>query len=140
MGTVQIELTSKFIDDVYEALLTFINKKCENNQDASFKLDLHHTRVSKVRNGTRNLTQGDLLRIGRMLQVGLNLESWNVAKTKVYRDIEEMVIELKVSKNAFMVVDDAGIGKTFSAKSISKDFLNVFYLDCSQCKTPVYPV
>lgn len=34
-----------------------------------------------------------------------------------------------------MIVDDAGIGKTFCAKIIVRNMTNAFYVDCSQAKT-----
>jgi hypothetical protein len=69
--------------------------------------------------------------------LGITIEDrkWNVAKTDVFCMIEEDVQFCKAYAKAKICVDDCGIGKTFTAKYLSRTIKNCFYVDASQAKT-----
>ena len=81
------------------------------------------------------LKDSQWLNIGRELNVSLNERKWNVAKTKVFRMIEEDVRFCQEFGKSKICVDDCGIGKTFTAKYLAKTLRNCFYVDASQAKT-----
>lgn len=92
---------------------------------------------SRLKNGEtdRILSDSAWLTIGRKLDVQPNSRRWNVARTEVYTQIEENLHFCQEFSKSMMLVDDAGIGKTFCAKIIVRNMTNAFYVDCSQAKT-----
>lgn len=83
----------------------------------------------------RLISEGQLLQIGRELNINLREQNWQIVRTKVYENIEGSIHFCKEFSSSMMLVDDCGIGKTFSAKAIVKQMKNAFYADCSQAKT-----
>lgn len=75
------------------------------------------------------------LQIGRELGISPTERKWNIAKTRVFERIQEEVMFCKTNAKAMMLVDDCELGKTFTAKHLSKTVDNCFYIDCSQSKT-----
>lgn len=73
------------------------------------------------------------LNLGRELNVSPTERKWNIAETYVFREIRDQVIFCKENAKANMLADDCAIGKTFTAKYLSKTIENCFYIDCSQC-------
>lgn len=128
----EIKLTELYREAVYSA----IREVKGTNKEVGVKLGLEETRVSRVRNFKGNLTDETLLRVGKDLGVPPSGVEWQVARTKIYRSIEEMIIAAKSHQASFALVDSAGSGKTFSARHIAREYQNVFYVDCSQSKTP----
>lgn len=81
------------------------------------------------------LTMPKWLMLGREFGIELNERKWKAAQTKVFLVIEEDVTFCKAHSKSLICVDDCGIGKTFTAKHLSKTLKNCFYVDASQCKT-----
>lgn len=81
------------------------------------------------------LAEAQWLQIGRALNVLLNKRKWNIAKTDVFTIIEEDIMFCKNNSKARMFVDSCGIGKTFTARYLSKTVKNCFYVDASQART-----
>lgn len=81
------------------------------------------------------LREAQWLNLGRELDVELSERKWNMARTEVYSMIEQDVIFCQQNAKAMICVDDCGIGKTFSAKYLSRKRKNCFYIDASQAKT-----
>lgn len=75
------------------------------------------------------------IQLGREFGVELNERKWRPARTKVFMVIEEDVNFCQNYSKSLICVDDCGIGKTFTAKYLSKTRKNCFYVDASQCKT-----
>jgi hypothetical protein len=73
--------------------------------------------------------------IGRELGVGTHDKKWNPAKTDVFIIIEQDIIFCKEHAKAKIFVDSCEIGKTYTAKYLSKTLRNCFYIDASQAKT-----
>lgn len=90
---------------------------------------LKNGRIEKIASADFWITQG------QRLGVGLNQKKWNVARTKVYVELEEQILFCKNNQKAVIVIDEPGIGKTFCTKHIIKGLPNSYYLDCSQAKT-----
>jgi hypothetical protein len=77
------------------------------------------------------------LMLGREFDITLNERKWKTARTEVFNIIEEDVLFCQAHAKARICVDDCGIGKTYTARYLSKSLKNCFYVDGSQCKTKV---
>lgn len=80
------------------------------------------------------LSEHKWIHIARVLDVRLNEEKWNTARTDVYKKVESDLQNCKNNSTALILVDECGIGKTYSARSLVRKMKNAFYLDCSQAK------
>jgi hypothetical protein len=81
------------------------------------------------------MTDPEWLRLGRKLKVNEVEKKWNLARTDVFTVIEEDILFCKEFAKAKICVDECGIGKTYTAKYLSKTLTNCFYVDASQGKT-----
>lgn len=81
------------------------------------------------------LKDSQWLNMGRELGINANERKWNTAKTDVFKTIEEDVLFCKQYSKSRICVDDCGIGKTYTAKYLSRTLKNCFYVDASQGKT-----
>ena len=81
------------------------------------------------------LSDSQWLQIGREFEINSRKASWKVVRTKVYNEIEDSIKFCQNLSKSMVLVDDCGIGKTFSAKHIVKTLKNAFYFDCSQAKS-----
>lgn len=75
------------------------------------------------------------MNLGRELDVTLHQRKWNMARTDVYTIIEQDVQHCQAYSKSMMCVDDTEIGKTYTAKHLSRTLKNCFYVDASQSKT-----
>ena len=132
-----MELNQQYRQQVAEALLA--KRQQFSGSDAAFakQMDLNGAIYSRIRNGETEgiVADSKWLRIGRSLGVNLSDRKWQVAKTDVFTIIEEDVDFCQTHSKSKMFVDDCGIGKTFTAKYLSRTRKNCFYIDASQCKT-----
>jgi hypothetical protein len=107
--------------------------------DAAFakQWSINHSVYSRLKNGETDglLRDTQWLSLGRELNITLGDRKWNAAKTEVFRAIEEDVKFCQQFAKGMVLVDDCAIGKTFSAKYLSKTLNNCFYIDASQTKT-----
>lgn len=93
---------------------------------------------SRIKNGDALeglLRDAQWLNIARELDVPLNERKWNMARTDVFNMIEDTIAFCQTHAKSFILVDDCGIGKTFSAKYLSRTRKNLFYIDARQCST-----
>lgn len=92
---------------------------------------------SRLKKGevTGLLKDSQWLNMGRQLGVNQHQRRWNTAKTEVFQIIEEDVLFCKKNSKSRIFVDDCGIGKTYTAKYLSRTLKNCFYVDASQGKT-----
>lgn len=81
------------------------------------------------------VSEAKILQIGMDLGVTMNERVWNIVRTEVFERIEEEVIFCQENSKSMFFVDDCEIGKTVTAKYLSRNLKNAFYIDCSQCKT-----
>ena len=91
---------------------------------------------SRLKNGEIEgiISESQWLQIGRELDVNPKELNWKVVRTKVYENVESAILFCQAYSSSMVLVDDCGIGKTFSAKNVAKTYPNIFYLDCSQAK------
>lgn len=57
-----------------------------------------------------------------------------MARTDVFNMIEEDVLFCKEFSKSMMFVDECAIGKTYSARYLSRTLKNCFYIDATQCR------
>lgn len=81
------------------------------------------------------ISDSQWLQMGRELEIQTRKSTWKVVKTKVYENIEGSIQFCQHYSASMILVDDCGIGKTFSAKNVVKSLKNGFYVDCSQAKS-----
>jgi hypothetical protein len=132
-----LEITTEYKQKVVVALLE--QRKNFDGTDSSFakQWGLNSAIYSRIKNGEieRVVDNSRWITIGRELDVSLNERKWKMAKTAVYDMIEEDVVFCQEFSKSKMCVDDCGIGKSFSAKYLSRNLKNCFYVDASQAKT-----
>ena len=132
-----MNLQIQFKEKVMAALLEA--RKNFDGSDTAFakQFQIHNSVYSRLKSGFTEglLKDAQWLNIGRVLGVTLNDKKWNVARTEVFNIIEEEVTFCKEFSKARIFVDDCGIGKTFSAKYLSRNLKNCFYIDASQAKS-----
>lgn len=132
-----MELNQKYRKQVAEALLVQRTKFSGTDTAFAKQYDLNGAVFSRIRKGeTENIVaDSKWLRIGRSLNVNLTDRKWQAARTEVFTIIEEDIDFCQTHSKSKMFVDDCGIGKTFTAKYLSRTRNNCFYIDASQCKT-----
>jgi DNA transposition AAA+ family ATPase len=110
-----------------------------DGSDSAFakQWDINNSVYSRLKNGeiAGLLKDGQWLNMGRDLNVTLSERKWKMARTEVFEDIEQDVQFCQTYAKSRICVDDCGIGKTFTAKYLSKTLKNCFYIDASQAKT-----
>ena len=134
-----VEIATDFRNRVIEAL-----KEARNNYDGSDsafakKHGINASIYSRIKNGDtdRVLRPEQWLNLGRQLDVSPSERRWNMARTEVFNVIEEEVRFCQAFHKSRVFVDDCAIGKTYSAKYLSRTLRNCFYIDASQCKTKI---
>lgn len=131
-----MEITNLFKDNVVELLL--IQRKNFGGSDAQFarSIDVNPSVFNRIKNGERDslLPNNTWLRLGRELGVNTNTRQWNAVETDVFLQIREEIMFCKEYSKSRIFVDNCGIGKTFTAKYLSKSLKNCFYVDCTQSK------
>lgn len=136
-NTQDMELTTEFKRKVSAALLGA--RQNYDGTDAAFarSYGISSSVFSRLKGGEteRLLSEAQWLNIGRQLGVTMRDRKWNVAYTDVFSIIEEEVIFCKTHSKSRIFIDDCGIGKSFTAKYLSRNVKNCFYVDASQAKT-----
>lgn len=133
----ELQLTAEFKPKVIAAMAEA--RKRYGGSDAAFakSLDLNSTSYNRLKNGQTEklLSDSAWLMLGRKLDVAVGNDNWRVARTPVYKEIEDNLKFCQAFSKSMVLIDDCGIGKTFSSKHICKVLKNAFYMDCSQAKT-----
>ena len=131
-----MEITDLFRNRVVELLL--VQRENFGGSDAQFarSIDINPSVFNRIKNGEREklLPNNTWLRLGRELGVSTNTRQWNAVETDVFMQIREEIMFCKQFSKSRIFVDNCGIGKTFTAKYLSKTLKNCFYLDCTQSK------
>ncbi len=108
------------------------------DQQFAKQWDINSSVFSRIKNNESFdglLREAQWLNLGRELDVNITERKWVFAKTDVFTAIETDVLFCKDNAKGMMCVDDCGIGKTASAKYLSRTLKNCFYVDASQAKT-----
>ena len=122
---------------VISALLDQRNNFDGTDSQFARQYGINNSVFSRIKNGEHEglLRDAQWLNIARELDVTLTETKWNMARTDVYLMIEEDVLFCKAHSKSFILVDDCGIGKTYSAKYLARTLKNCFYIDARQCGT-----
>jgi len=132
-----MQLTTEFKQKVINAIL----KARENysGSDSSFakSLDMNNSVFSRIKNGETKkiLSEASWLNLAREFKVSNKKSNWNIARTKVYVELESNINHCKQYSKAMILIDSCGIGKSFCSKHIISKMKDAFYVDCSQGKT-----
>jgi len=132
-----MNLTANYKNKVVEALKSQREQLALSDARLARRYGISASVFSRIMNGEieRVLDEGKWITIGRELNVSMGERNWKAAKTDVFKMIEEQVLFCKEHSKARMFVDECEIGKTFTAKYLSRTLQNCFYIDVSQCKT-----
>ena len=132
-----MKITAEFKQKVVAELMDIRTRY--GGSDAAFakQQGINSSVWSRLKNGETEglLKDTQWLNLGRELNISMNQRRWNMARTQVFEAISEDVKFCQTHSKGMVLVDDCAIGKTFSAKYLSKTLNNCFYLDGSQCKT-----
>lgn len=132
-----MEITQQYKNKVFTAILE--GRKLFEGSDIAYSktLGIDKAVFNRLKKGEtdRLVSDGKLLQIGKILDVTDNNTEIVIAKTDVYKKIEKDIQSCKEESIALIFCDEPEIGKSFSAKNVSKNIPNTFYIDCSQSKT-----
>ncbi|WP_017258434.1 ATP-binding protein [Pedobacter arcticus] len=133
-----MNLTEDFKQKVLVALKEQRKKHGGNDKSFAVSYGMNPSIWSRLKGGE---APGQLIKephwidMGMRLGVNNNVKAWNFAKTEVYDSIKSDVLFCKENSKAMIFVDDCEIGKSASAKHLSKTIENCFLIDASQCPT-----
>lgn len=132
-----ITLTNEFKERVIKAVKE--QRTRYDGPDSAFAktLGISPSIFSRMNKGehTGLLETTKWIMIARDMGIELEDRKWNVARTDVFVKIEREVQFCKAHSKAMIFVDECGVGKTFTAKYLSRTIKNCFYVDASQAKT-----
>jgi hypothetical protein len=130
-------IDSNFKNTTREALLD--NQKNFEGSDQQFakKWSINGAVWSRIKKGQIDgvLADRHWINIARELGVGVHQRQWQPARTAVFTQIESEINFCQENSKSMIYVDDCEIGKTFTAKYLSRSLRNCFYVDASQAKT-----
>ena len=132
-----LQLSNEFKNKVVDALLN-VRKNYDGSDNAFAKQwSINAGVYSRLKSGEREglLKDTQWLNLGREFGITLNERKWNMARTDVFNIIEEDILFCQQYAKGKICVDDCGIGKTYSARYLSRTLKNCFYVDASQAKT-----
>ncbi|WP_317899460.1 ATP-binding protein [Aurantibacillus circumpalustris] len=104
----------------------------------STKIGINAAQWSRLSNGNffQVVSDGQWISLARLAEVDLKGNSkWNTAKTPVYNTITAQLKKCQEKSISAIFCDDAGIGKTYSARVYVRENKGAVYIDCSQVKT-----
>jgi hypothetical protein len=132
-----LQLTDDFKKNVMTALLE--QRDNFDGSDAAFarQWGINAAVFSRIKQGdlTGMLKESTWITFARELNISTGQRRWHMARTDVFNVIEEDIKFCKEYSKAKICVDECGIGKTYSAKYLSRTLKNCFYVDASQAKT-----
>lgn len=85
------------------------------------------------------ISDSQWLQMGRELEINSRKSDWKAVRTKVYEEIEDLIIFNQHKSTSTLFVDDCGIGKSFAARNVVKTLKNALRgLLSGKIKTAVY--
>lgn len=123
-----IELTEDFKAKVLAALTEARDRYDGSDANFAKKYGINKTVYSSLKKGEteKKISPAKWLELGRVLGVSLNERKWNMARTDVFNMIEDDVVFCKEFGKSMMFVDECAIGKTYSARYLSRTLKTVF--------------
>ncbi len=123
-----------------QQILTALFEKRKNfdGTDEQFanSIGINHSVFSRLKTAKEYdglLRESKWVDLGYDLAIDFNKRKWNIVRTDVYTMIEEEISFCKANAKSMICVDNSDIGKTTTAKHLSKTLKNCFYVDMSQC-------
>ena len=77
------------------------------------------------------------LSLASKMKLSTTTDDWVAAKTKVYDEIKSNLEFCKEYAKSMILIDECGIGKSYSARHVLSSMRNGFYVDCSQGKSRI---
>ncbi len=132
-----LQLTEEFKKRVAEALITLRANYDVSDSTFARQWGINGSVYSRIKKGETEglLKEAQWLNLGRELNVSPDERKWNTARTDVFTIIEQDILFCQQYSKARICVDDCGIGKTYTARYLSRKLKNCFYIDASQYKT-----
>jgi hypothetical protein len=133
-----MNLPEGFREKVWDAIQAHRQNYGGNDSSYAQSLGINKSVYSTMKkHGVQDgkLTAAMWLILGRRFNVTMSADSWKTVRTPVYNAIENALAICQEKGLSMMLVDDAGIGKTYCAERIVQNMKNAFYVDCSQAKT-----
>ncbi len=133
----EITVTPEYKEEVYEAMMAQRRNFDGSNGQFAKIHGISASTFAKIHLGEREgvLSPIKWILLGHDFGISFENKKWNTAKTEVFKIIEEDILFCKAYAKAKICVDDCGIGKTYTAKYLSRTVKNCFYVDASQSKT-----
>ena len=135
-----IQITPEFRNNVLNALLVQRTNFSGTDVQYAKQFGINGAVFSQLKNGK---SPDGLIRDAKWMEIGLKLDvstqkrKWVTVETEVYREISDVVIFCQMNAKSYMLVDATGIGKTYTAKLLSRKLKNCFYIDGSQAKSKI---
>lgn len=132
-----MEITNLYRKKVLGALLEARQRFSGSDAQFAARFGINKTVFSTLKGGRydRQLSDDRWIGIGMQLGVSDRERRWTMVRTEVFEMIEQTVLFCKEHSKGKIIVDDAAVGKTFSARYLSTHVENCFYIDASQCKS-----
>lgn len=130
-------ITHEFKNKVRDTLMAVRANYDGTDHAFSIKHKINYSYFSQIKNGKVDvgMSDGKWIALARDLGVGAHDRKWNTARTDVFNQIEEEISHCQENSQAMILVDDCGIGKTYTAKYLSRTRRNCFYIDASQARS-----
>ena len=139
-----MEKTAIFTDNDREAIGRIVISLHQHSGQSAAKYarsvgfdpaDLSNLRGEKWRSNPTLIGEGKWIRLARLARYSTKKElAWQTATTEVYTYITTQLDVCQRYGFCNILVDRAGIGKTYACKEYARTHPNVFYLDCSSSK------
>lgn len=131
-----MELTDGYKQKVLDALFAQRVNFGGNDRAFALSMDINPAVYSRLKKGERDglLSDAKYLMLGRSFQVVNKKRTLKIVQTDVFEIIKEEILFCKEYSISRMFVDNAGIGKSTTAKYMAKTEKNIFYVDGTQCK------
>ncbi|MDR3094894.1 MAG: ATP-binding protein [Bacteroidales bacterium] len=131
-----MKITSEVKEQIVSAMLAQRANFDGTDTAYSRQLGIHVSVYNRIKNGEREevLSSVKWLNLARELDVRIGSRKWNTVETDVFKSVEEEILFCKENGKGRMLVDDCGIGKTYTARYLSRTLKNCFYVDGSQFK------
>jgi nitrogen regulatory protein PII len=132
-----IEVSPQYKKQVVDALLAYKDNFDLSDKDYAKKFRINSSVYSRLKGGENpdGLIKGvKWFEIGLLLDVLPESKKWKTVETETFLAVKEALINCQIKKMSILMVDDPGIGKSYTAKYMQKELKNYFYIDLSQCK------
>jgi len=132
-----IQIDPAFKKQIAASLLERRKNFDGTDQQFAKQFEINYSVFSRIKNSDRLeglLRDGQWLNLARELNVETAERKWVAARTDVFTLIEQEVLFCQAHSKAMICVDDCGIGKTYTARYLSRNLKNCFYIDASQAK------